>query len=448
MKPFQRPRRLWPQTLFGRNLLLIIGLLLLSQIVWLVVFRHFVQSPRLERLGANIEAQIGLFGDAIALIPDNERTHALTQLQAAHPDTFFVTHTNEMPPGLLVTPPPQRIAFLIAPLAQRLGQNYQIFWQAQPEKKLWIRVHKPPYDAWFGYATRGIIPESGTIFVASALLTTLLALVGAALLQRRMHRPLQQLSLAAKAIAEGDACPPLANDGPTEISLVTQQFQKMAESLENHDRERVVMLAGVSHDLRTPLSKLRLCVEMMRSGNDPELIESMIRSIDAADDIIGQFIDFARIGSNEPEQLCDLAELINAVVAKHKPSGASKITLITQIESLPPQTVRPVALQRAIGNLIENAMRYAPGEITITLQAKNNDIAFSVLDRGPGIPDTELLRITQPFVRMETAHPAIHGAGLGLAIVDRIAKQHHGRFSLVARAGGGLIATFQIPSAR
>lgn len=236
------------------------------------------------------------------------------------------------------------------------------------------------------------------------------------------------------------ARPPCAA-GPQEIAAVAASFQRMTESLSRAEQERTLMLAGVSHDLRTPLAKLRLCVEMLRSGADASLIESMIRSIDTADAVIGQFIEFARIGSDEQAQWCDPAELVTSVGEEF--AGRSNCAVKLDLQPAPALRVRPVALRRAIANLVENACRYAPGEIVVRLEAGDGKLRFSVLDQGPGVPAPELARIRQPFTRLTSSRGQLPGAGLGLAIVERIAAQVATKVLSIAKAVVPLASRFE-----
>jgi len=206
------------------------------------------------------------------------------------------------------------------------------------------------------------------------------------------------------------------------------------------------MLAGVSHDLRTPLTKLRLATEILADHSEPEIIESMVRNIAAADAVIDQFIDFARLGSDEAERLCDINELANDVAAT---SDRSRIKL--ELGALSPYQCRPIALRRAIANLVENAMRYGQNKGTAddmiilrtTMDARS--ISISVMDNGPGIPPEDLERIRQPFTRLDEARSGKPGAGLGLAIVERIAHLHRGELLIKNRMSSGLEVTLCLP---
>ncbi len=432
----------WPRTLFGRNLLLLIALLLFSQMAWLVVFRLMVQTPRLERLAAYMIEQNDLLRFSLSELPASERTRMLNTFSATYPERLIA---DNRAPAEFGQPVARRLAILIAPLSRALGPEYAVHWQRAPERRLWIRTRLNDQNYWMGFSTAGLLPESGSILLAGSLLTVLLSLIGAAFIQRHLHRPLQRLASAATAVARGETVPPLALDGPSEIATVSASFTHMAESLARADAERTLMLAGVSHDLRTPLAKLRLCVEMLRPDADSDLIESMVRSIDTADTIIGQFVEFARIGSDEALQLCDSAELLHSVARTHGVAPAPSVT----IADVPPICVRPVALRRAIANLLENAYRYAPGDISMelgkTLNRGEEQLRFSVLDRGPGIPADMMQRARQPFARLNESRGQQAGAGLGLAIVERIAGLHGGHLALAPREGGGLVASIVLP---
>lgn len=432
----------WPRTLFGRNLLLLIALLISSQVAWLFVFRLMVQTPRVERLASYVLEQNELLQFSLSQLPAGERGQMLETLVATYPERFI---PDAKAPASFRQPNARRVAILMAPLERALGPDYTVHWERAAERRLWVRTRLNGQDYWMGFSSAGLVPEAGSVLLVGSLLTALLALIGTALIQRHLHRPLRQLESAATAVAHGQAMPALPLDGPREIATVAASFTHMAESLARADAERTLMLAGVSHDLRTPLSKLRLCVEILRPDADADLIESMTRSIDNADAVIGQFVDFARVGSDEAAQLCDPAELLRSVALAHV--GPTTPTVL--VEAAPPIYVRPVALRRALTNLLENAQRYASGEISMQLatitKGKEALLRFSILDRGPGIAEEQIALVRKPFVRLNASRGQQPGAGLGLAIVERIARLHGGYLDLQARQGGGLVASIILP---
>jgi two-component system, OmpR family, osmolarity sensor histidine kinase EnvZ len=215
---------------------------------------------------------------------------------------------------------------------------------------------------------------------------------------------------------------------------VQSAFNRMAGDLASMERERAMVLAGISHDLRTPLSRLRLAVEM--SGADAAAAQGMNADIEEMDQVIGQFLDFARgdAEAREPVALDALADEVAAHFAKlGKPvrrTGTSGVTL----------PAARMALHRALMNLVDNALRHGGGEIEIAASRNDGGAILAVFDRGPGIPAGEVERLKRPFTRLDEARSGQGGSGLGLAIVERVAHAHGGRFELAPREGGGLAA--------
>jgi two-component system osmolarity sensor histidine kinase EnvZ len=218
----------------------------------------------------------------------------------------------------------------------------------------------------------------------------------------------------------------------------------MSTDLAQLDQDRALILAGISHDLRTPLTRLRLGIEM--SGDDG-LREGMTADIEEMDKIIGQFLDFARSEGGEAPQEVDVAALLLDVASQYRRRGF-KVELASG--PTPPAVAlpaRPQALRRAISNLIDNALRYAGSDslVELALGTVSAEFHIEVLDRGPGIPADEVERMKRPFARLEAARTNTAGAGLGLAIVDRVSRSHNGRLELLPRAGGGLVARLALP---
>jgi two-component system osmolarity sensor histidine kinase EnvZ len=261
----------------------------------------------------------------------------------------------------------------------------------------------------------------------------------------RVRRPLAALTRAAADIGRGRIPAPLEESGPDEIRTVSRAFNQMARDLERLEDDRALILAGVSHDLRTPLARLRLGLEM--AGADPQLKTGMTADIDDIDRIIGQFLDFARAARGEPLAAVDLAALAREIAGRYRETGHA---LADGIAAVPELALRPLSVRRLISNLLDNAFRYGEKDVRLRVVPQGGGAAVEVLDRGPGIPAEEVERLKQPFTRIETetARSGKGGSGLGLAIVDRIARMHGGTFDLVPREGGGLIARVAFPRAQ
>ncbi len=272
----------------------------------------------------------------------------------------------------------------------------------------------------------------------------LLSLLGAWLIVFRITRPLKALQEAAQKVGAGETPPRLDEGGPTELATVAGAFNQMSADLAQIDQDRALILAGVSHDLRTPLTRLRMGIEM---SADDGLREGMTADIEEMDKTIGQFLDFARSEGGEAPQAVDLGALLADVASQYRRRGfAVNMPGTSAVPSAPTfgagLSVRPQALRRAVSNLIDNALRYAGADspVELDLNVAGGELVIKVSDRGPGIPPQDVERIKRPFARLEAARSNTAGAGLGLAIVERIARSHNGRLELLSRDGGGLIA--------
>ena len=222
------------------------------------------------------------------------------------------------------------------------------------------------------------------------------------------------------------------------MRTVSVAFNRMAGDLATMERERAMVLAGISHDLRTPLSRLRLAIEM--SGTDRETAEGMGADVEEMDQVIGQFLAFAR-GEDEPHAEEDLNSLISELAESYRKRGKD---VGFKSGRLPPLRFAPMAVRRAVANLVDNALHYAGGAIEIATAREGGHAVIEVKDHGPGVPPAEAERLKRPFTRLEKARSGRGGAGLGLAIVERIARAHSGRLDLVAREGGGLVARISL----
>jgi two-component system osmolarity sensor histidine kinase EnvZ len=195
-----------------------------------------------------------------------------------------------------------------------------------------------------------------------------------------------------------------------------------------------MVLAGISHDLRTPLSRMRLALEM--SGAEADTASAMATDIEEIDAIIGQFLDFAR-GADEEKTRQDLRDLLEEIAHHYSRLGKQVSVKIGEATRFP---FARMAVRRAVGNLIDNALRYAGEPVEVEAGSTAAGVVVEVRDRGPGIPAAEAERLKRPFTRLHAARSGPSGSGLGLAIVERVARGHGGRLDLLPREGGGLVA--------
>jgi len=217
----------------------------------------------------------------------------------------------------------------------------------------------------------------------------------------------------------------------------------MQARLKRYINDRTAMVGAISHDLRTPLARLRLGVEM--SARDEALRSGMVADLEEMDRIIGQFLDFARDDATAALEVGDLNRVICSTVDRYARLGKD---VRFHAGALPPMPLRPTALSRLASNLIDNALAYGAPPVEVATSTRGGQAVIDVADRGPGVPSAEVERLKQPFTRADasrTRSDGAAGAGLGLAIVDRIARLHGGTFDLLAREGGGTLARVALP---
>jgi two-component system osmolarity sensor histidine kinase EnvZ len=276
-------------------------------------------------------------------------------------------------------------------------------------------------------------------FLAIGLLST----ASAWIFVRQLNQPLKRLVFAARQLGQGRSVRLPVSDTPSEMAEVYRSFNQMAEDVEQAGRERELMLAGVSHDLRTPLTRLRLSLELMDSDHD--LADDMVRDIEDMDAILDQFLAFIRDGRDESIEEVDLAELVRETVMPfNQPEPRVRLCL----EPIPPFALRRISIKRLLNNLIGNALHHAGNGVEVAAYVSGDAnapyVVMSVLDRGTGIDPAELAGIFDPFIRGDRARSG-KGTGLGLAIVKRIAAMHGGNVELRNRSGGGLEARVRLP---
>ena len=327
-----------------------------------------------------------------------------------------------------------------APMRDVLGPDTVLKVGSSPQPGLWI-THPKLDGIWIHYPLQNWGRYEGWIVSVWSIGTPLFAFIIAALFVRQLNRPLKRLATAATRIGRGE---PVANlsleSGPREIVAVNRAFNQMRKSLQQATRERALLLAGISHDLRTPLTRMRLTAELL-GATDPELTEGMVRDIEDMDAILDQFIAFIRDGNDEDTEVGDLNEVIQEVVSQYQADG---VDLNCTYNDLPEISLKRLSLKRMFMNLIGNAVRHGGGKIDLESGLKDGEILVTVSDRGPGLTEEEMHALFQPFARGDESR-GTKGSGLGLAIVKRIVDMHHGRVELQNRTGGGLVALVYFP---
>ncbi|WP_250453417.1 ATP-binding protein [Caballeronia sp. ATUFL_M2_KS44] len=432
-----------PRSLFARNVLLLVALVAVSQVCALAVLLHFIQTPRIERAAATFASYIETL-DAV--------------LRSAPPAAVQLDVRRELPAAASVRPDASRLRFyqtyqretFVESLRRHLPADMPVRWQSADtsddgQQRLWIRIHVSGEPRWMALPVPEAAHDDG---LATALFLSLalgaLAVATAYLIQRHLNRPLEHLADAARRVSAGDDPGTLPTNGPTEIAQVSDAFNRMTSALAEAEATRALMLAGISHDIRTPMTKLRLAMAMSAvPSKDAAFAASAEGYLEQIDGILQQFMDYAGSGAKETPIVGDLNALVANLAADFAGLGHEFALSLGDIRTF---AFRPISVMRMLMNLMQNAVLYGVQglEVRTWTDANANAACIVIADRGKGLGTHDPESLKQPFKR-GGGEGQPKGTGLGLAIVERIARLHGGTFDLRAREGGGVEATIVLP---
>ncbi len=331
-------------------------------------------------------------------------------------------------------------------ISRSLGREVSVYFKFKPVPKLWIQDSAHP-DIWIREPMMHYSQYSSGVLAGFIFGIPLLTIFTIWVLVRGLNRPLKKLERAANDyITQGHATTLPTQTGPNEIRKANTAFNRLFSTLSQAQKERTIMLAGISHDLRTPLTRMRLTAEMLP---DEFFREGLVYDIEDMDAILEQFISFMKDGSDEPVKPTNLDVIFKEIMVQF--SGTRFIYESDISQKVP---VRPLSIKRLIINLVNNAIRYGeqPIHLSAHIQAIDPDaddtdyplLILCVKDEGDGVAEDQLERIMQPFERGESARTT-QGSGLGLAIVNRIAQLHQGVVEASNHPAGGLQVCVKIP---
>lgn len=440
---------LFPRSLLTRTVLIILLALAATQAVSFWLFNRLYSQPRQQIAAAGFASHLKSISAALETIPPERHLEFIGRLQeregvrisrvkAEQGETESETELAPDLPGL---------RNVRARLKREYGEEADIFLRPRNPNLFLIKLPVGAREYWVAFPRNRIERDTGMAWLGWAIFGATIALLGAFLLMRKVSQPLRELAQAARLLGKGGTPRPVGLEGPSEVRAVAAAFNQMQDDLQRQAQERATFLAGVSHDLRTPLARMRLNIEMLGDKVDTGTRTDMASDIEDMDAIIGQFLTFAREESGEAPVMASLNQLVEDVIAKRAGGNGSSANIRKTLGNLPDLPLRQVAVRRLLGNLLDNAVKYGGGLIEVETARSGDAILLSVKDHGPGVPADQVERLKQPFTRLEAARTGASGAGLGLAIVERIARLHGGRLDLLPRDanGGGLEARVTFP---
>lgn len=430
----------WGGSLFSRLVLLVVIAVAASQIftLWLVSSeRQKLLSQQLYREVINTLADVE---GALDGLPPESRAGFLAEYNRLGMMQLYPVQSSER---IEFLPDMDATGELLRnQLSQALGEQVDAHVRLNGERReLWLKVGIIGDDYWLIIPRGRFRPRDTTTLWMASGLASLVAMMVAFAIAWRVTRPLSKLATAAESLQHGVTPAPLTPRGPKELAEFTQRFNSMVTALDDTARERRLMLAGLSHDLRTPLTRLKLGVELQPDNTERE---GMLDDIDQLSRIVQQFVDFARSEETMQREPVQLAELADSVVARFRREG---IDISLQVQAEPELLADALALERLLTNLIDNARRYGAQPIKVVVEQIDKQATLTVYDHGQGIPPAQREAVLAPFERLAPHRGADGGSGLGLAIVSRIVKQHHGQLIFLDTEDGGFGIRVQLSMA-
>jgi two-component system, OmpR family, osmolarity sensor histidine kinase EnvZ len=434
---------LWPRSLFGRLILLLVTVVALAALTTILVFNRDRAALIAHQFNDTKVVQMKALRASLEGVDGPSRRDTLARLGREY-GVGIIPESER--PTIGVAPIGATMQALQQRLREDLGEGTEVR-IAPHARQLFVRVQAGPDGYWIGFPLppRPSAEDVPTRALAWATTIIVLLLLAAFAFARYLARPLGELKAAVERVGRGETPAPLPESGTSEIAAVNRGFNAMLSNLRQIERDRAILLAGVSHDLRTPLARLRLGIELLEA--DEATLAGMVSDIEEMDRIIAQFLDFARDDAATFTEPIDINAELAVCIDRYARAGSD-----VRLAKGPPAMVRikPTAVSRIASNLIDNALAYGRPPLDVTAARRGHDVVVDIADRGPGIPRGDVERLKQPFTRAGEARArddGAAGAGLGLAIVDRIARLHGGSFDLLPRDGGGTIARVMLPAA-
>ena len=451
LSPSRGKRMGWVRSgLFWRTFFLLSLLTTLSMGSWIGMLNVFQRGPQVQQTAELVVSVVTLTKAALTHSAPDLRKELMFELVSNEGVRVFTLEDTDV-----VDPPPANplMPEIAAAVREKLGPQTRFSSRVNGIAGFWISFSIEDDQYWLMLERERIAGLTRIQWLGWAGVVGVLSLLGAAFISSLINLPLARLTAAARAIAKGERPTPLPEKGPQEIAEANRSFNQMVDDLAQVEKDRAVILAGISHDLRTPLARMQLELEMANLSTDAR--EGMQSDIAQMDAIIGQFLDYAKPTEASSFVPVEISHLL-ADCAQHA-MRLPGMRVSTDIEDNVQVLGNEIDLRRVINNLVENARRYArtPGQEVTELDfachvrstPQGRRAVVEIGDHGPGVPDDQIAQLMKPFTRLDTARGQANGAGLGLAIVERVVSRHNAELSVRNREGGGLLVQLALPLA-
>ena len=428
-----------PRTLFARSLLIIVVPLILLQVVstWIFYDRHW--NTILRRLAGGVAGEIGFVIDAMEKFQGPEAQAELLRLLAERTQLRATIAPGDILPNETRPAPDAALdIFLARSLAERVRRPF-LFDTESFEREIVIRVQLREGVLNVIAPRKRLFSVTTTIWVVWMVGSSLILLAVAGMFMRNQVRPISRLAETADAFGKGRDVEDPKIAGATEVRQANIAFRRMRERIRRQVTQRTEMLAGVSHDLRTPLARMKIALALMPDTDETAEIRDDIAEMEA---MLEAYLAFARGQGREAAVETDLRDLLEDVVTGARRAGAA---IDLRIETEARVAVQEIALRRCLTNLIDNAMRHG-SQVWVRCRRRGDRIEIDVDDDGPGVPEAERERIFRPFYRLDRSrNQETGGIGLGLAVARDIIHGHGGDIRLTDSPEGGLGVRLALP---
>ena len=429
--------RLTRRSLFGRSALAILGFMLLFQIIAYSITVKLIVWPLIRSSTDDLAALIAQTTRTLAAAPPAQLDALLERLGASYHLRLAVAH-GPVQGAPTVLP---YAGLLQDALTRRLGIPVQVMKNGN-EYAIDIPVTSRTIRFSFPHSRIGTGPYLALLLILSV--TLVLSFAASVVVAYKLTGHLRELGRAAARVGQGHALQLDAQAGVEELDELVHSFNHMAQQIHALIQNHTTLLAGISHDLRSPLTRAKLALELAEATPDAATFSDLNRYLEQMENLIAEFLNFSRGVAADAGVPLELSALVSQTCEELSGSGSS----VHFSGETGYARCNRSGLSRVLRNLIENAQRYSNGPVEVSLSLRPHSALIEVRDCGPGIPEAERERVFLPFVRLETSrNPVSGGSGLGLAIVKEICRVHHWKIGLASRAQGGLTASLEIPLA-
>lgn len=433
-------------SLFWRTFILVSLLLCAAVLTWLQTFRALDYEPRQRMVARQIASLVNLSREAL------RHTDGITRvllIKSLREQENLVIQPGESTDRYVAMDRSAMLGSMGTEITALLGPDTMLASELNEEKGIWVRFQIDSDRYWIQIDSAKLNMTGGVTWMVWALIAATLSLLGSALIASLINRPLRDLSFAASRLREGDYGTSRLDETAltSEVREVNAGFNRMAAQLAKVEQERAVMLAGISHDLRTPLARLRLEAEM--SVKDEQARENMAADIDQLDAIIDKFLEYAKPGHASLAPV-NIQEVLQSCLLREQ--QRSDMHIRTKVTSTLCVFADRVELSRVFSNLIENARKYGASDdgvthLDISVSTHNDQVFIKFRDHGKGVPHNMLEQLTKPFFRADTARTHASGAGLGLAIIEKTITRMGGTFRVANADNGGFMCRIRLQEA-